>query len=216
MKKFVMSYSFGKDSTLCIDRMISKGYEPIALLVMVNELEDRSYFHGVNSEMMEGISKSLDIPIIMGKSKGEDYKDIMVEKLKEAKKLGAEIAVFGDIDIADHYEWCSQRCMEASIDYEFPLWQEKRADIVHEILSKGYKCVIKAIENGKLPPSVLGKVIDDDMLEVFKNYNVDLCGENGEYHTVVVDGPIFNKKIEYIVNDIIELERNTVADLLLA
>ncbi len=213
-KKFVMSYSFGKDSTLSLERMITAGYVPVALLVMVNKNEDRSYFHGVNYAMMEKVSQSLDIPLLLGESSGDDYKEIMIQKLNESKKLGAELAVFGDIDIEDHFKWCADRCAEAEIEYCFPLWQERREDIVKEILSKGFECIIKAIDNVLLPKEILGRVIDESLLEIFKEYGVDICGENGEYHTLVVNGPIFKNKIEYKVAQKVDFGRYSAIEVL--
>ncbi len=213
-KKFVMSYSFGKDSTLSLDRMMSKGHVPVALLVMVKKSEERSYFHGVNNSLMEKISKSLDIPLLIGESVGTDYKEVMVEKLKEAKSLGAEVAVFGDIDIEQHFDWCSQRCKEAEIDYKFPLWQEEREDILKEILEKGYKCIVKVINNNLLPNHILGKPIDNQMVKIFRECKVDVCGENGEYHTAVVGGPIFHTCVEYEISGIVSNENHSFVDLI--
>lgn len=210
---FVLSYSFGKDSTLALHKMIEKGNTPIALLVMVNEDQQRSFFHGVDYNLMQKISSCLEIPLLLGKSSKGDYNSVMEFQLKKAKELGAETAVFGDIDISDHKTWADERCATASMETYFPLWHKNREEIVHEVIQLGYKALIKTINNEKLPKDILGKVIDNELLEVFKEYKIDLCGEYGEYHTLVVDGPLFKHKLEYTLQKIYDFDVTSVIDI---
>ena len=195
--KFVLSYSCGKDSTLALHKMIHEGHEPVGLLVMMNREMQRSWFHGVDMGLLNAISESLGIPLILCETSGEEYHTALENGLRLAMEKGAEIAVFGDIDIDDHLIWCKERCDAVGIKSIFPLWRRNREEIVREILSLGYKCVIKCVSNDKLPKNFLGKVLDESVLEKMKRLNVDICGENGEYHTVVLDGLIFNKPIDY-------------------
>ena len=120
--KFVMSYSCGKDSTLALHKMIEQGNEPVALLIMVNEKVDRSFFHGADYIMLKAYSKALDLPLLITPSEGENYHIAMEESLREARKLGAEVACFGDIDIEGNRKWAEERCKNADIEAVFPLW----------------------------------------------------------------------------------------------
>ena len=213
-RKFVMSYSFGKDSTLALHKMIRENNaEPVALLVMINKDFERSFFHGIDYKMMECVSKSLGIPLLHCVSQGDNYNQIMEDGLKKARELGAEVAVFGDIDISDHKTWCTQRCENASIDLEFPLWHKPREVIVNEVLSLGYKCIIKTVNNTLLPKELLGEIIDFDTLKIFEKHNVDICGEYGEYHTFVVDGPLFKTRINYTIGDKLDFGVTSVVDI---
>ena len=211
--KFVLSYSFGKDSTLCLHKMIEEGHTPVGLIVMVNEEAERSFFHGVDYDLMNRISEALEIPLLIGKTKGPDYAKVMESKLIEAKELGAGVAVFGDIDIMDHQTWCNDRCKEVGIDSYFPLWNKDREEIVSEIMELGYDCLIKAINNEKLNRSVLGKKISPELIDIFKEYKIDVCGEEGEYHTVVVGGPIFKHKVEYKLGDMLDFGVTSVIEI---
>ena len=195
--KFVLSYSCGKDSTLALHKMIHEGHEPVGLLVMMNREMRRSWFHGVDKELLNAISESLDIPLILCETSGEEYHTALEDGLRLAMTKGAEIAVFGDIDIDGHLIWCRERCAAIGIESLFPLWRRDREEIVREILLLGYQCVIKCVSNEKLPQNLLGKVLDEFVLEKMKYLNVDICGENGEYHTIVLDGPVFNNPIDY-------------------
>ena len=103
--KFVMSYSCGKDSTLALHKMIEMGHEPVALLVMVNIDAGRSYFHGADEKLLDEFSEALGIPMILCPAKGEEYHLKFEAGLMEARKLGAEAACFGDIDIEGNRKW---------------------------------------------------------------------------------------------------------------
>ncbi len=211
--KFVLSYSFGKDSTLALHRMLAQGHTPVALLVMVNEDQKRSYFHGADYNMMNAVSDCLDIPMLFGKSSGGDYNEVIEAQLKEAVRLGAEVAVFGDIDISDHKTWADERCKAANVNTLFPLWHVEREVILGELLSNGYRCIVKSVNNERLPKSLLGRPIDNDMIEEFRHHGIDICGEYGEYHTLVVDGPIFKKKLQYKIKEQLDFDVTSVINI---
>ncbi len=118
--KFVMSYSCGKDSTLALHHMIGQGHEPIALLTMVNETVDRSFFHGADYKMLQAYSEALRIPLLLTSAKGENYHLAMEESLRKASEMGAEAACFGDIDIEANRQWAEERCNNTGLE-AFPL-----------------------------------------------------------------------------------------------
>ncbi|MGL5972497.1 MAG: diphthine--ammonia ligase [Oscillospiraceae bacterium] len=214
-KKFVLSFSCGKDSTLALHRMIKNGYKPVALLIMINLEENKSWFHGVSLEIISLIAKSLDIKLILCKSTPEEYEKNIRQALLKAKNMGADFACFGDIDIYEHFNWCTKQCNDVNINAIFPLWQEDRELLTKEFIDYGYTALIKCIKNDVLPNNILGKPLNYDMIKIFKNYNVDICGENGEYHTLVVDGPLFKNKIDINLGNIIRFEHVTVIDIYL-
>jgi len=208
--KFVISYSCGKDSTLSLHKMIAAGHTPVGLLVMVNKDEKLSWFHGVDLGLLEQISASLDIPLIKCVSGGEEYHLELEEGLRRAKQLGAELCVFGDIDIAEHMEWGTARCNAVGLVPYYPLWHRDREENTKELIDLGYQCVIKCIRNADLPKDLLGKVLDHDMVAFMKELGIDVCGENGEYHTVTVGGPIFQTPIPYVCGEILDLGNTSV------
>lgn len=195
--KFIMSYSCGKDSTLALYRMIKDGNNPIGLLVTVDKEKERSFFHGVPEELLNDVSEALNIELMLVKCEGKDYVEKFDEKLQEAKSLGAEACVFGDIDIEDHRKWCSDRCAKAGIKAIFPLWQEDRESLTYEFIDLGFKAVIKNIQLEWLDESFLGKTLERDLVKAIKATGSDPCGENGEYHTFVYNGPLFKKEIQF-------------------
>ncbi|APD05559.1 hypothetical protein UJ101_00006 [Flavobacteriaceae bacterium UJ101] len=222
-KKVCVSYSLGKDSTLALHRSIQAGNEVVALIISINEENDRSWFHGVNQEIIQKTSESLNIPIIYAKSKGEDYQEVFIKTLVKAKKLGVTECVFGDIDIIEHQEWCSNVCNEAGLKANFPLWKENRKTLVEEFIDCGFKALIKTVsKQHSLPKSLLFRTLTKEVLKELEAFQVDVCGENGEYHTLVYDGPLFKNTIkvknegihesEYSYSVILKLEENNISE----
>jgi len=211
--KFVAAYSTGKDSMLALHRMVQQGHKPIGLVVMYNTTANRSWFHGADKKLLKSISESLEIPLECYETDGTDYEIVMEKALSEWKKLGAEACVFGDIDILDHRMWNEERCRKAGLSPIMPLWNENREALVREVIGAGYKCLIKCVHPEKLPADFLGKIIDEKLLDDMERHGIDLCGENGEYHTIVVDGPLFKTPVPYQLGEILELEHVTAIEL---
>lgn len=211
--KFVMAYSCGKDSTLALHNMIKQGHEPVALITMVNQEAKRSFFHGADYKMLEAYSEALGIPVLITPTTGEQYHLAMEESLKHSIALGAEVACFGDIDIDENRSWSEERCKNAGIQSIFPLWQKDRAENVYELVDLGYKCFIKTINHTLLPKELLGKIIDKEVIEQMKNCNIDICGENGEYHTLVIHGPIFQNPLLYHTGSILNFGDFSVIEI---
>ena len=205
--KFVLSYSGGKDCILALYRKIEQGDVPVALLTTVKKYSEETGTHGLPFDLLEQVSKSVDLPIIYAQCDVSEYEDVFEEKLKEAKKMGATSVVYGDIDIEQHKKWGIDRAEHAGLDYEFPLWQEDREKLVHEVIDSGFKAVIKKVNLDYMSEDFLGKTLTKELIEKIKSKGVDPCGENGEYHTFVVDGPIFDYKID-IKYDKSKIEEN--------
>ncbi len=197
MKKFIASYSGGKDSILAIHRAIEAGYEPVMLIITYNIDRGRSWFHGIPEELLKDISWSLEIPIKLVKTTGKDYAQNFKKALVEGKEMGAEICVFGDIDIEDHKKWGTTLCEEVGIKTLFPLWQEERKKLVLEFINKGYTANITVINKDMLNEKFLGEKLTESLLVEIEKDGADVCGENGEYHTFVSDGPIFKNKLHF-------------------
>lgn len=200
-QKVVVSFSGGKDSTLSLYRMMKRGYEIIGLLVTFDEGND-SCFHKIPKDILKEISKVLEIPLVeVNCGDGRDYQEEFEKALKISKMQGADICVFGDIDIENHKKWCLDRCNAASIKGEFPLWQENRESLTNEFIDYGFKAVIKKVNLKDLGEEFLGRELTKEVVNEIKSLGADPSGENGEYHTLVFDGPIFKERIKFnIVN----------------
>ena len=211
--KIAVSFSGGKDSMLALHEMAEAGHEPVALLVMYREEAGRSWVHGIEPALLHAIGESLGIPLLCCNAKSETYNEDMEAALRQAKEMGAEACVFGDIDTPAHREWDEARCIAAGITPLLPLWGRDRITLVKKTLDLGYQCLIKCIRNDLLPESWLGQPLSHTHIEQMQALGVDACGENGEYHTVVTDGPLFHHPVHTKNRGPVYLNQITAADI---
>ncbi|MDR0879668.1 MAG: diphthine--ammonia ligase [Clostridioides sp.] len=199
--KFAASYSGGKDSALALYRAIQNGFEPVSLLTTYNKNDDRSWFHGVPTEVLYKVSELTGIPLKLvatGDDYGADFESALIELIDN----GVNACVFGDIDIQEHYDWSDLRCKHVGIKSCFPLWNGNRSDLVYESIEKGFKAVIIVVDTARMSERFLGKTLTRELVDEIAGEGVDICGENGEYHTFVYDGPIFKSPVEFELNEI--------------
>lgn len=197
-EKFVVSYSGGKDSALALHRVIKEGHIPAALLITYNTDAGRSWFHGIPPFLLEDLADALQIPVRkIPCGGGNDYTKSFISALKEEKEAGASFCVFGDIDIEDHRQWCADACVAAGIRLYHPLWQESREALVKECIREGFIAHITTLDTARLSEKHLGRVLSEEEIKEIAAEGADACGENGEYHTFVSDGPIFRRPISF-------------------
>ena len=197
-KKFALSYSGGKDCALALYRMIAAGYKPAALITTFHQDKNRTWFHGISRELLERAAKSMGIPlryVLCGP--GENYNRIFENILLELKEEGVGLIVFGDIDLQAHRDWCEERCAAAGLSALLPLWKEELEAVVREFLEAGFSAIIKTVRLQSLGSEFLGVTLSLPVLAQIKEAGADVCGENGEYHTFVYDGPIFQSRIRF-------------------
>ena len=180
---------------LAIYRAIKSGLSPLELITMYNTDADHSWFHGLTENIIQKVSDSLAVPVRLIKTSGEQYEENFEKALADAADRGAEVCVFGDIDIEGHLEWCTRRCENAGLTPYFPLWQNPRKKIVHEFIGAGFSAIITVVDTSRLSKDFLGRVLDVETADLIEQSGADICGENGEYHTFVYDGPIFGRQI---------------------
>ncbi len=205
-EKFVMSFSGGKDSVLALYKMINRGYEPVALLTTIKKDKEESWTHGLDNNFLEKVSKSLNIPLLLSECDVTEYEQRFEDTLVKAKEMGATICAFGDIDIELHKKWNVDRCNNAGLKAELPLWQQNREELVYEFIDSGFITIINKVNLNNMSSEFLGKKLDRVVINEIKLTGSDACGENGEYHTFVVDGPIFKEKIKFKNEGIVEEE----------
>lgn len=191
------SWSGGKDCCLALFKSIQLGYFPKALFTMCIETGERSRSHGLSIEILRAQADSLGLPLFTQNASWENYRNQFIHGIKIIKKQNSSIqtGIFGDIDIDEHKQWEENVCQETELNAFLPLWKMNRRTVLNEFLTAGFKAIIVSVDSKKLTPNFLGRTIDNDIIEEFEKKGIDLCGENGEFHTVVVDGPLFKTPI---------------------
>lgn len=209
-RSFVASYSGGKDSILAIYRAIKLGMKPASLIITYNTDMERSWFHGIPNDLLNEVSASLDIPIKLIKTSGKDYAANFEKELMTQKENGAEVCVFGDIDLEEHLQWCTARCDAVGIEAFFPLWQEERKALVDEFIENRFTANIIVVDTDRLSEKHLGMTLSPETVSSIVAEGADACGENGEYHTFVSNGPLFKTPVSFCYGEYVKYERYAI------
>jgi diphthine-ammonia ligase len=190
------SWSGGKDCTLALLRTWEQRGSPSALLCMLTEGGQRSRSHGLELRLVEAQAAAMHVPLLTRSASWDDYRAAFVDGARELARRGIESCVFGDIDTLAHREWEESVCWEAGLQAELPLWQENRRALVLELLARGTRAQLVAVREGVLEPELLGRALDAVLIADFERRGLDPCGENGEYHTVVTDAPVYSHALQ--------------------
>ena len=190
--KLLCSWSGGKDSCYALMQLQQK---PTVLLNALNESGEISRSHGLTKALLHAQADALGAPIHFISTTWSDYTNTFIDKLTTlATQYNLTDAVFGDIDIQSHRDWEESVCKAATIHCNLPLWLQDRRTLVTEMIAAGIVAMIVSC-NDDLGKEFLGKIINKETIELLDAKGVDICGENGEFHTVVLDCPLFNKPI---------------------
>ncbi|HEY73528.1 MAG TPA: diphthine--ammonia ligase [Thermoflexia bacterium] len=198
---FVCSWSGGKDSCLALYRAASAGARPKFLLTMLQEDGKRSRSHGLARDVLQAQALALGIPLLTRATSWDEYEAVFVAALQGLSEAGIEAGVFGDIDIEDHRLWEEKVCGAAGIGAYLPLWKTPRLELFDEFLSRGFEAVIVAVCEEKLDKAYLGETLSVELAREFDRLGIDPAGEEGEYHTVVTNGPIFSRPLRLEVGE---------------
>ena len=190
-KNCFVSWSGGKDSCLALFRAMSQGYKPKMLFTMFSIENDVSSAHRLNEDIIKAQVNALDLESTIGRAKFEDYEAVFVRNLEVFKSQDINYGIFGDIDLDEHRKWEETVCEKAQMTAVLPLWQENREKLVKEFIDLGFKARIVVVNKTMMSPEFLGRDLSHELLEEIEKTGADVCGENGEYHTVVYDGPLF-------------------------
>ncbi|QHJ69357.1 diphthine--ammonia ligase [Planococcus halotolerans] len=212
-KTFVMSWSGGKDSALAYYRAVLEGHVPVTLLTMFEEDGSKSRSHGLPLEIMEAQAERMGLPLEIGKADWKDYEKEFISLLKNFKSEGIDMGVYGDIDLEDHRAWVQKVSKEADIEVSHPLWGEPRRKLLKELIAEGFKAVITVVDTARMDPKFLGREFTMELIEELEAIGIDACGEEGEFHTVILDGPIFVEAVPAVFGQVIEAGQYRVLEV---
>ena len=206
-EKVLFSWSGGKDSTLALyEIQKSKKYEIVALFTTITRDYDRITMHGVRRVLLEEQARAIGIPVhevfIPKKASNEEYSSIMEREMKAAKQNGISGVVFGDIFLEDVREYREKNLSKVHMKGIFPLWKRNSRELVKKFINLGFKAIIVCVDSKALDKSFVGRIIDEKLLEDLPE-GVDPAGENGEYHSFVFDGPIFKRRVNFKVGEVV-------------
>jgi len=207
MNKAIMLWSGGKDSSMAYyEAQKSSGLEISSLLTTVTEGYDRISMHGVRRTLLEEQAESIGIPVekvfITQKATDEEYEAKMRDKFLVYEKQGITSAVIGDIFLEDLRKYREEKLSEANMSAIFPIWKRDTTELARTFIDLGFKAIITCIDSQKLDKKFVGRDFDRAFLSELPS-DIDPCGENGEFHSFVYDGPIFRQPIACQKGDIV-------------
>lgn len=200
--KVFVSWSGGKDSYLSLLLAGDRGLDAACLLSFVGA-DGSSRSHGLKTEMLEYQASMLNIPLEMEEVTWEGYEqgfEKAVTRLKE--QYGITGGVFGDINLPEHREWVEKMCKRCEISYNLPLWMMEERKVSEELIKRGGKAMVVAIRSDLVDQTWLGRVMDHRYIEYCLDKKISPCGEGGEAHTLVIDGPLFKEPLKYKLGEV--------------
>jgi uncharacterized protein (TIGR00290 family) len=218
IKKVLMSWSGGKDSCLALYEIQNTGEQPIAaLLTTVTRDYDRISMHGVRRVLLEKQAASLGLPlhqILISKgATNEEYETRLIEAVSTYRDEGIDSIVFGDLFLEDIKTYRDQFLARHDLLGIYPVWMRDTTEFIKEFIELGFRAVLTCVDSKALDESFAGRVIDHDFLASLPA-NVDPCGENGEFHTFVFDGPNFAQPVDLYVGETVSRDGFWFCDLL--
>ncbi len=205
--KALLAWSTGKDSALALHTLLAIGqYELCALLTTVTEDYGRVSMHGVRESLLDRQAVSLELALakvhISKDSDMEEYETRMRRVLERYRQMGVSSVAFGDIYLEDLREYRERKLDEMGMKAIFPIWKKGTAELAREFIALGFKSVITCVDSRALGKTFVGRTFDETFLRDLPA-GVDPCGENGEFHSFVYDGPTFREPVTCETGEIV-------------
>ncbi|HCR77026.1 MAG TPA: diphthine--ammonia ligase [Chryseobacterium sp.] len=207
-KKAIFNWSSGKDSALALYKILKEEkFEVTSLLTSINKEFQRISMHGVHVSLLEKQAESLGFPLIKmelpKEPSMEEYRETMGRTMTEIQSQGITHSIFGDIFLEDLKKYREDQLRSIGMEGVFPLWKINTTDLIREFLDLGFKTIVTCVNETYLDKSFAGRIIDEDFIKDLPE-NVDVCGENGEFHTFTFNGPLFKNPVEFEIGKIVK------------
>jgi len=180
--------------------LANRKYEVIALLTTVTEGYDRISMHGVRRALLRRQAESLGLPLaevrLPKQASNQEYEARITETLERYKQNGVTGVAFGDIFLEDLRQYREQNLARLALKGLFPIWKRDTSDLLRSFMGSGFKAITVCVDTQALGKEFVGRVIDQQFVSELPA-GVDICGENGEYHSFVYDGPIFGRSVAH-------------------
>ncbi|MFC1738014.1 diphthine--ammonia ligase [Planctomycetota bacterium] len=206
-EKIIFSWSSGKDSALALNELKKNdNCEILSLLTTITKDYDRISMHGVRRTLLEKQAEVLGIAFektfISKNISNEQYEAKMQQVLEKYLTAGVSSVAFGDIFLEDLRKYRENNLSKIGMKGIFPIWKKDTAQLAHAFINSGFRAVITCVDSNVLDKTFLGRRFDEQFLSELPS-TIDPCGENGEFHTFVFDGPIFQNQIKHTTGKVV-------------
>lgn len=212
--KYALSFSGGKDSVLALDRAVRQGLDVAYLFNVFEGVSGRVRFHGVPAACIGRQAETLGISMLQDATHPDGYETVLLRLLDRLRQEGIGGIIFGNIHLADIRAWYEERTTRLGFQHVEPLWGEPGVSLLHEVIDRGYRAQVVSIDLSRTPEAWLGRTLDRALLaEILARPGIDPCGERGEYHTFVQNGPLFRHPIDLEMGGRFEMEGHGLIEI---
>jgi uncharacterized protein (TIGR00290 family) len=216
-EKIILCWSGGKDSAMALYELRKAGaYEVVALLSTVTEEHDRVSMHDVRRLLLEKQAKEVGLPLekvtIPKNGRNETYACRMQAALFKYQREGIRLVAFGDIFLEDLRRYRERNLSRLGMKGYFPLWKRDTEELVSAFIDAGFKGIVTCVDSRVLEKTLVGSLIDRKFVSLLPP-SVDACGENGEYHSFVIDGPVFTRGLTVSCGEVVSRDAFYFCDL---
>lgn len=206
-EKVLVAWSGGKDSAMALHALLGMPeYNAAALLTTITEEYNRISMHGVRTELLIQQAEALGLPVeqvtITPRATDDEYEQKMLHVLTAYQQKGVSSVVFGDLFLQDIRAYRERNLNRIGVKALFPLWQQNTTHLAREFISLGFKAIISCVDGQALSQHFAGRIYDNRFLDDLPP-GIDPCGENGEFHSFVFDGPIFRNPIAFTKGEVV-------------
>jgi uncharacterized protein (TIGR00290 family) len=218
LRRVLLSWSSGKDSAWAL-HVLRKDpqVEVVGLLTTVNTTHGRVAMHSTRLELLRAQAQAVGLPLhivpLPWPCSNEVYEAAMRKAIEEGVRRGATHIAFGDLLLEDVRAYRVKQLEGCGLEPLFPIWHEPTGPLARQMIDAGLQAVITCIDPKKLPRSFAGRRFDRALLDELP-HDVDPCGENGEFHTCVLAGPMFREPLRAVAGETVERDGFVFADLL--
>ena len=209
---YISSWSGGKDSCFACYEAMRQGYKVSHLVNFISKEFQRVSFHGTEAKLIQLQSRATGIPLLQKETTWDGYEQEFKEAVLSLIPSGVKGIVFGDVYLQEHKDWVERVCDELGIEAVEPLWGRNPGEVLSGFMNSGFEAVIVSAQSNLIDPEWIGHRVDSSFVDYLKHGDIDICGENGEYHTLVIDGPIFRRRIEIIQSRTTERDNHWFLD----
>jgi len=197
---YILSWSGGKESCFAGYQAMHQGYRVSYLMNFISKESQRVSFHGTETRLIQLQSRAIGIPLLQKETTWDGYEQDFKEAVRSLMPSGVKGIVFGNLYLQEHKDWGERVCGDLGIKAVEPLWKKDPEEVLSSFIDAGFEAVIVSAKSQLIDRDWIGHVVDRDFMTYLKKRNIDVCGENGEYHTLVINGPIFKRRIRLIKN----------------
>jgi uncharacterized protein (TIGR00290 family) len=204
--KAFCAWSGGKNSCLCFDRTLNEGLAIHALFTMAEHRKDAGGEHRLPVWALERQAAALRVPIVIQKTSAPEYEEKYLHRLRMFRERGYDTGIFGVVCLDARKKRAEELCAHEGLNVLLPLWGIPGKRIANEFIGLGYQAMIVAVRQDRVPASFLGRMFDESLLAELGKLGIDPYGETEDFHTFVVDGPLFRYRLRFNADGIEQLD----------